>query len=367
MRGETTIGEVLVVLVLAALGAFLIVPALTQSRTGPRRSISCQSFLHNTGISIETFRVDHGGLWDYGPCNVYLNYGGCQLLDLAMDGEYFEDPGILRCPRLDTPYPREPHNRYIGASSENCRQPQPDGPFARSWGIEEISYFLDEHRVARNSDSRRAMAADGIEMCTKYGVEPANHKDGANVLFLDLAVQWVPKVSPHQAWSKRSVGLPGDARCGYSRAGAWPDYPGAKDPPGTESPEVTGALTALGFPPDTFDVDWMYCSIDTEWIRYGYTPNPRISEDDNESDLDDVYECEGETPDTFYSWALYTRCDPGKRMGRPDARDAAVAGGCLLQMGQGEGWRGAEGPFYDDGVGDGLQGVTWGTPAAFVR
>ncbi len=364
MRGETTIGEVLVLLVLAGIGALLLLPALERPRPLSSRKSACAPNLQNIGITIETFRIDHGGRFGYGPANVYMNHGGCQLLDLAMDQEYFEDPEVLICPALDTPHPREPHNRYIGAASPNCRQPQPDGPFVQTWGIEEISYFFDEHRLARNSDPRRVIAADGIEMCTKYGPEPANHEHGANVLFLDLAVQWVPRQVPHLAWSKASVGLPGDARCEYSRAGAWPNYPGAKDPPEAQSPEVVEALAELGFPPDGFDVTRMYCSIDTEWTRRGFIPNPRMSEDDNPDDMDDIYECEGETPDSFYSWALYTRCVPGKAMGQPDARDAAVAGGCLLQAGQGEGWRGAEGPFYD-GVGAGLQGVTWGTPAGF--
>jgi hypothetical protein len=365
MRGETTIGEVLVILVLAGIGALLIVPALLAPRVPLLPMSGCASNLHNVGITIETFRIDHGGRFGHGPCNVYANYGACQLLDLAMDQEYFEDPEVLICPSLDTPHPRQPHNLYRpGAADGNCRQPQPDGPFVKTWGIEETSYFFDEHRVAQNSDPRRVIAADGIEMCTKYGPEPANHEDRANVLFLDLAVQWVPKQQPHLAWSKTCAALPGDARCEYSRAGAWPGYPGARGAPGTESPEVVETLTALGFPPDRFDVTGMYCSVNTQWIRRGFIPNPRMDEDNNPADVDDVYECEGGTPGSFYSWALYTRCDPGRGMGRPDPRDAAVAGGCLLQPGQGEGWRGAEGPFYD-GVGAGLQGVTWGTPAGF--
>jgi hypothetical protein len=362
MRGETTIGEVVVLLVLAVIAALLFLPALERANGGGKPP--CKANLHNIGITIETFRTDHGGRFGHGPCNVYMNYGGCQIVDLAMAGEYFEDPEVLVCPSLDTPYPREPHNRYIGDLSSNCRQPQPDGPFTETWGIEEISYFFDEHRVAQDSDPRRVIVADGIEMCTKYGPEPANHEDGANVLFLDLSSRWVPKEQAYREWGKIAAALPGGARCEYSRAGAWPNYPGAQDPPEAQSPEVTRSLTALGFPPDRFDASGMYCSIATEWVRHGFIPNPRMDEDGYPDDVDDVYECEGETPGNFYSWALYTRCDPGKGMGRPDPRDAAVAGGCLLQAGQGEGWRGAEGPFYD-GVGAGLQGVTWGTPAGF--
>jgi prepilin-type N-terminal cleavage/methylation domain-containing protein len=371
MKKAFTLIELLVVIAIIAILAALLLPALERARRAARKS-ACQSNIHNVGITVETFRVDHGGLWDYGPCSIYLNWGGCQLMDLAMDGEYFEDPEVLVCPSLDTPYPREPHNRYIGDLSENCRQPQPDGPPVTTWGIEEISYFLDEHRISTTSDTRRAIAADGIEMCTKYGPEPANHEDGSNVLFVDLAAQWVPKTQPQTEWVKTAgPGAPGDKWSEYSRGGCWPNYVGAGVVPVDEVTEVIDALTELGFPPMSHDTTDMYCSADTTWARRGFIQNPRLSEDGEDTtpenlatDMDDVYECEASTEDYFYSWALYTRCESMKGLGAASPTDCAVAGGCLLRPTDGDGWRGATGPFYD-GIGADLQGVTWGTPAGF--
>ncbi|MGD2174911.1 MAG: prepilin-type N-terminal cleavage/methylation domain-containing protein [Candidatus Brocadiaceae bacterium] len=368
MKKAFTLIELLVVIAIIAILAAMLMPALEKARRSARTS-ACQSNLHNIGLSIETFRTDHGGTWNTGPCNIYQNYAGCQLMDLALWQGYFEDPEVLVCPSLDTPSPRSPHNHYgyEGAADEDshCRTPWPGGPWADTWGIEEIAYFFDEYRVAQTSDSRRVTAADGIEMCSEFGLEPANHPAGSNLLFLDLAVQWQPKVRPQERWLK----VEGEYAIGRDE--------GAQ-------PGDTPDLAAQSGP----------------WVRYGYIGNPRMSEDDavleefqadpeghlmpGARDLDDVYECEGEptpgqgtnpdVPDEFHSYAIYTRCESMKGLGLKSDKDAAVAGGAVhvsawdganaVVPANGDAWRGANGTFYE-GEGAGYQGVTWGIPEDF--
>jgi len=313
-----------------------------------------------------------------------MNYGGCQMLDLAMGRGYFEDPDVFLCPVLDTPYPRKAHSHYgtdvlspSGARAGNCRQPQPDGPFVRTVGIEEISYFFDEHRIHANSPSGRVILADGIEMCTEFGVEPANHEDGSTLLFKDGAVRWQSKMESHLRWTKDNNLTAGVK---YFARGALADSDDANLP----DADTQATLADLGYPIDGLDMTNMYATdASGPWVRYGYIPNPRLDEDGDVSEMDDVYECEAETPNMFFSYSMFNRCegagvalteDDQPLGGKRSRKDAAVAGGCLLEdwftaadarvPEHGDGWRGAHGAFYDS-VGAGTQGVTWGVPEAF--
>jgi prepilin-type N-terminal cleavage/methylation domain-containing protein len=479
MKKAFTLIELLVVIAIIAILAAMLLPALERARQSARRA-ACQSNMHNVGLAVETFRVDHGNLWDYGPCNVFMNYAGCQLMDLAMGQGYFEDPEVLICPNLDTPYPRNPHNHYGPADATpepantrdeategNCHQPQPDGAWVDTWGIEEISYFLDEYRISQTSDARRAILADGIEMVTEYGPEPANHDDGSTVVFYDQAVQWVPKIRPAERWLKQDHTIdytydvytsqacaenpcnpdnkPGPSSTStdpirvkeFSAGGSWPTgWEFMAPTPSEEVAEVINKLDDLGYPVADWldgtmpygaegDADGTMWASTGPWVRYGYIPNPRMDEDGQEGELDDVYELEGypppkdgpivepcgdlspvdtdaddvtdtwgcvemeygidevmEAPNSFYAWAVFMRCESMKGFGEVSETDAAIAGGCIMEPwfdgsmakvpSQGNGWRGARGAgvgdpdfesFYDTPNGVGCQGLDWGIPA----
>ncbi len=474
MKKAFTLIELLVVIAIIAILAAMLLPALERARESARRS-ACQSNIHNVGLAVETFRVDHGNAWDFGPCNIYMNYAGCQMMDLAMAQNYFEDPAVLLCPNLSTPYPRSPHNHYgvkdtvpepanvrPQATEGNCRQPQPNGAWVDTYGVEEISYFLDEHRISQTSDARRAIVADGIEMVTEYGPEPGNHDDGSNVLFLDQATMWVPKIRPAQRWLKVDATMDFDYIVQrpdpiddptpsafieethsasmhvkqFSTGGSWPDpewlATSGNPGPAGEVQQNRDKQIELGFPVEDWEDGslpygaWNEASMwawKGPWVRYGYIPNPRMSEDSLEGDLDDVYGVDGlpppmggwfqrnvyvwdsvgltwvldvaddneglenvlEAATTFYNWAVFARCESMKGcFGAVSETDSAVAGGCIMEpwfdgsmakvASQGNGWRGAKGilgdpdwqSFYDlDPGGFGYQGLDWGIPAEF--
>jgi hypothetical protein len=74
-----------------------------------------------------------------------------------------------------------PFARPRADATGHARSPQ--YPQNTDWsGAAGFCYFYDEYRIAPNSKPGRVILADGIEMCTQYGVEPPNHYDGANVL-----------------------------------------------------------------------------------------------------------------------------------------------------------------------------------------
>jgi prepilin-type processing-associated H-X9-DG protein len=197
--------------------------------------------------------------------------------------------------------------------------------------------------------------ADGIEMVTRYGKEPANHADGANVLFADMAVQWVAKSLPDQSWVMDKYKVWEGERIGG------PGYYGVID-----------GAQARWFPD---------CRAGT-WRRRGYIENPRLldpemgsatGEDDipnmlggAPNDMDDIYyvDCDiatwgGDYGDAcrwgFISYSYVSRC----RNARTDksARDCSLAGGSVFN------WRGSyDAPWVNSSVPPEYAGMTWGHP-----
>ncbi|MFO7957005.1 MAG: prepilin-type N-terminal cleavage/methylation domain-containing protein [Candidatus Brocadiia bacterium] len=345
MKKAFTLIELLVVIAIIAILAAMLMPALERARSAARKS-SCASNIHNLGLALSMFRDDSNGEWDRSPCT-FLDYGGCQTMGFVMNDGYLKDWDVLVCPELDSPGRREP-KLYVQYGNQGawsrCQWPRGEGTgggnYTPWWGPEEMCYFYDEFRIPSNPNSARVVAADGIAMCTEYGPEPANHDDGANLLFVDMAVQWTTKLSPDKRWTEEASEF-------FPRAGR-----------GLQGLEGT-------------------------WVRYGYVPNPRLDEDEAQDDdgdpvfdTDDVYMIEGtrdnpREPDEWHGYAPSDRCDSQTGQGRPSKTDAAVAGGMV-----GEGWvtpdigcngwpwRGIHGDFYDD-EGAGYHGWMWGVPEEF--
>jgi hypothetical protein len=221
---------------------------------------------------------------------------GCQAMGWMMADGYLEDAGALACPSFKWRRPRRPHLEACSGYSPPrnygaCVFPEDaplgthhqHGEFTRFevGAVHEVCYFLDEGRIHPKSKPERVVAADGIEMCTWWGLEPANHTDGSNLLFLDIAVKWQPTVDAGQRYTKDQVGC----REGSGWSSSSYNYYAASD-----------------LDDDSSEV----------WVRYGYVPNPRLDEDEcfeatqeaGEPDIkkriiydkDDIYECEGASP-----------------------------------------------------------------------
>lgn len=348
MRRAFTVVELLVVAAVLGVLAALLIPALARAQEESRQA-GCTENVHALGMALANLRMDHDDEWNLGGCT-HVDYN-CESLAIALADGYIESAGTLLCPELETPAPREPHLFGTEATKDwpqKCHIPYPDGPDVNWWGLEETAYFFDEFRVDPLSVPERAILADGVEMCTKYGPEPANHPDGSNVLFVDLAVQWSPRERPDERWLKE------DGEYGVGG-------------PGHSGGAVKGP-----------------------WVRYGYIGNPRMSEDGLATDLDDIYECEGEPPpsagegtafgvpeqmdpdvaDEFYSFSKCRRCDRKQHWGRASKTDCAVAGGLILTWwdcwrGMGERSNGKTDQTWYAGEGAGYDGLTWGVPEPF--
>jgi prepilin-type N-terminal cleavage/methylation domain-containing protein len=356
MKKAFTLIELLVVIAIIAILAAMLMPALERAR-GAAQKTSCAQNIHNLGLALSMFRDDHNDQWNVGDCTFY-DYAGCQTMAFVMNDGYLQDWDVLVCPSLDSPGRREPMLYRQGTSWSRCVWPTAragtGGENYQPWfGPEEFCYFFDEFRVPSDAAPDRVIAADGLAMCTEYGPEPANHDEGVNALFVDVSVQWVNKLQPDERWTKDCA-------------------PGAGFYENRDNPQQMGEMAGI-------------------WVRYGYYPNPRRSEDnavDGDGnpvdDLDDMFEVEGShddsresnTPNEFRGYTPGDRCDTMQGMGIPSPTDSAVGGGfvangygTLFPDTDGYPWRGGgdqAGPFYM-GEGEGYDGWTWGVPEEFER
>jgi len=206
MKKAFTLIELLVVIAIIAILAAMLMPALTRARRMAQIS-ACSSQVHNLGLGWAMFRKDHDNAWTRRICDGW-DYYPESMADIAGLG-YVQDMGTFKCPALDTPYPRDAQ-LVIGyvSGSNNTRT-------AYLGQIYQHSYFADEGRIPKEPVEQRAIMADGIEMVTRYGKEPANHSDakgrtvGSNVLFVDQVVQWTPCYQPGASWTLPTMGTGG--------------------------------------------------------------------------------------------------------------------------------------------------------------
>jgi len=314
MKKAFTLIELLVVIAIIAILAAMLMPALERARRTAKKS-TCASNVHNIGLAINMFRSDHDQRWCAGlpHAPVWFTYG---------------DTAIPRVPSLtQTP------------TQDNCQEPPVPQADISTWaGVQDVAYFYDERDIPDNPDPARVIEADGVAMYNWHGPEPANHSDGANVLFVDNSVQWVGISSPSERWS------------------------------------LTGAEVS-------FPGNWWSNNIPdpgTEWVRYGFIQNPRLNEDgldEGDGDRDDIYYREGtpaqwgpndkDVADAFWGQANNARsaldwgCPPG------DKTDCALGGGDCAPDWWGGNLAKFRGPYSAAVGGNQYQGWQWGVPPEF--
>lgn len=346
MKKAFTLIELLVVIAIIAILAAMLMPALEKARKSARVS-ACMGNAHNIALSIAMCRGDNGNSWIYGQPTIY-SYQTCQFLSEVMKN-YLGDWSVFLCPSLSTPYPRQPLLGGDGFTGYDCRLgtgPTADKPSHYYLGPSEVAYFYDELRIAATATPTRVILADGIEMCTVFGPEPANHSDGSNVAFVDMAVQWAPRAAA-MTWST-------DWK--WDRTAA----------------EVRGSEWWYGLGPTAGD-----------FVRWGITPNPRASEDPQTTsagDVDDVYSFDNQTKNddtndhtTFLTCQYNARGSVTEQNDPPSPIDCAVAGGSIMGRSPASWWSPTwfvpadtwRGPYtYLDPANrmNGYMGVQWGVP-----
>jgi hypothetical protein len=224
-------------------------PALARAREEARKAV-CKANVHNLGIGWQMFKKDHDGKWTREAEQMYSG-GPSSLADITGLG-YLEDMDVYICPSLDTPYSREPELLFDTSDT---------GDEIYNGHIREISYAADEGRIAKDSLAGRAIMADGIECLTEYGMEPANHATqggraaGANVLALDMSVQWVGTFFPSRQWVLDH----------------W-----ANSPLDDDNDLLPEDVDAYGFGGWAGNSPWWPVTTSGTWRRYGYIQNLRL-------------------------------------------------------------------------------------------
>ncbi len=352
MKKAWTVSELLGVIASIASLAAMLMPALTKARGEALKAV-CQANVHNLGLGWAMMRKDYNGEWTREVCQGW-SMNPESLADIGGLG-YIKDESVYLCPSLDSPFRRNPSLIYWcpGDGVDTADVVRFTGEIA------ETTYFADEARVAKEPHESRAILADGIEMLTAYGVEPANHADaagrveGSNVLFVDMAVEWTPVFRKEHPWTLAS---PSTAR------GVWPSEP-----------------NTFGH---TDGNNWYPHPSAGSWKRYGYVQNLRLlrrdpgdttpgagagrGEDDveneNDNDVDDIYyaDCTEERYGGAAAWAFveFARGGRCRHLSSKSKIDCSLVGGHIWE------WRrtDAQGNFPGTYSGSGM----WGWPEEVV-
>ena len=345
MKKAFTLIELLVVIAIISILAALLIPVLNKAKKEALKS-DCRGNEHHLGQALKMTIAAHDDLYDIGRQTGYARLPACQLLGLMMLDDYINDFEILVCPEFSWRTPREPHLSHdMYRTSRGCIYPKDASTDSSNWrnfNPQEICYFLDEGRIHPNPDPARVVLADGIEMCTINGMEPANHPDGVNQLYVDLSVSWQRRMS---------ASSPVIGSFDYGEAG------NDCSPP-----------------------------VGTIFVRWGYIPNGRLQEDENEDDRDDIYFIEGTDPvetaipenvaenewfmigagsrfqvdtDEGYTWADTEQAGTSKN-------DTYLGGGAIGDHGSNK-WRGGGGAgWYGRSSNSDYCGWQWGIPEEYA-
>jgi prepilin-type N-terminal cleavage/methylation domain-containing protein/prepilin-type processing-associated H-X9-DG protein len=213
MKKAFTLIELLVVIAIIAILAALLMPALQRAREEANRT-ACKNNVHQVGIGFAVYMNDHGQDMPGWADDAVANSGqipgwaaipgagqyavpsdGCPYYQLVSQ-KYIEDVGLFDCPsakNLDRPASGWYGPMIIGRGASDTAR---DGNFMGSnekmvaWA----EYAYDLGRIARDSVAARVVYGDSWERymydSAMFGYWPYNHSNGANVLFLDQAVQF---------------------------------------------------------------------------------------------------------------------------------------------------------------------------------
>lgn len=219
MRRAFTAIELVVVLVLIAILAIMLVPALEKGRDEAIR-IKCLSRLRQVGMACTMYQSDHSGDWPSARVSVCAEHpewpDPTGALAILYPG-YASQPYLFRCPATDDLVVLESNgmdfmncaNFYVSPKGEAMREadegkkaPMPpsyfyDGGWAGGGGIPRQAF---SSRVVYGDECVHGYL--GTEEGEGEWIGQNNHADGGNFLFVDLHAEWLRVEWTGVPWQK---------------------------------------------------------------------------------------------------------------------------------------------------------------------
>ena len=179
MKKAFTLIELLVVIAIIAILAAMLMPALAGARLEARKAV-CKGNLHDQGLGYTLYRNDHDQLLPLlhdelagGTTEEYAYRKSCDMQGDLLP-EYVSSEKAFDCPNGRT----EP--AFVERYYDNS-----DPPKFLYHELRNSDYIQDDE--IPSGAAMRAIVGD-------WNYDEENHKGGANVLFYDTSVSWVPKV-----------------------------------------------------------------------------------------------------------------------------------------------------------------------------
>ena len=220
-----TLIELLVVIAIIAILAALILPALVAAKHAGKKA-ACISNLHQIGIAIHNYSIDHEGRIPYGPkappftspASFYpstgtptsllsLSTGAPVGLGLLLQHYVAHQPRVLFCPGSDQPIDTAAELEKVGRSQSQCSYYFRHAGATHLFDPPTLNMENPEHTRLENLGANRlgfpirALVIDTMFLCppdlSLFNVKPRTHHrlKLANILYADGSVSSRPNAN----------------------------------------------------------------------------------------------------------------------------------------------------------------------------
>jgi prepilin-type N-terminal cleavage/methylation domain-containing protein len=210
MKKAFTLIELLVVIAIIAILAALLMPALQRAREEANKT-ACRNNIHNVGIAFNLFLNDSKGVWpgwvsDWVETQAYFQAikearsTNGDYAYMFINKGYMDDVKLYDCPTSDNPS----WGDWLGPEIVPPAAPDNQDDIGDAESVRYNEYAYDVGRISRNSVPGRVVYGDApFRRGSPWLGETFdfNHRTGANVLFIDLAIDWTEVKRAEDAWT----------------------------------------------------------------------------------------------------------------------------------------------------------------------